>query len=42
MGLAVFCYILNEFPSIPKVLETSKENNAEERNLKLLRSLIKP
>ncbi len=41
LGTAVFRYILNNFKDRPKVLETSKENNADEKNLALLRSLLK-
>lgn len=41
LGLEPFRYIVQNFPNIPKVLETSKENNADERNLAMLRQLEK-
>jgi deoxyribonuclease-4 len=41
LGLEPFKYIMNNFPGIPKVLETSKENDADKKNLALLRNLIK-
>lgn len=40
IGLEPFQYVLNKFQNIPKVLETPKENNMDEENLKLLRSLV--
>jgi deoxyribonuclease-4 len=39
LGLEPFEYILKNFPHIPKVLETSKENDADVKNLQLLRQL---
>jgi len=41
LGPEPFRYIIKQFPSIPKVLETSKENGADERNLALLRQFEK-
>ncbi len=38
LTLEPFKYIVKNFPNIPKVLETSKENDADERNLAVLRS----
>jgi deoxyribonuclease-4 len=40
LGLECFRLILRDFPHIPKVLETPKEENWDERNLATLRSLI--
>jgi deoxyribonuclease IV len=40
LGLECFRLILKEFSHIPKVLETPKENNMDEKNLAVLRSLI--
>jgi hypothetical protein len=31
---------MNTFPHIAKVLETPKENNADEKNLQILRDLV--
>ncbi|MEO6491145.1 MAG: deoxyribonuclease IV [Ferruginibacter sp.] len=39
LGLEPFEYILRNFKKTPKVLETSKENNADEKNLAVLRGL---
>ena len=39
LGLEPFRYIMQNFKHIPKVLETPKENDADKKNLKLLRSL---
>jgi endonuclease IV len=39
-GLESFRLILKEFAHIPKVLETPKEDNWNEKNLATLRSLI--
>jgi deoxyribonuclease IV len=39
LGLEPFKYIINEFKHIPKVLETPKEENGDEINLALLRTL---
>lgn len=39
LGSAPFKYIINRFPDRPKVLETSKEDDADIKNLKVLRSL---
>jgi deoxyribonuclease-4 len=39
LGLAAFEYIMKNFPEIPKVLETSKENDADRKNLEILRRL---
>lgn len=41
LGLECFRLVMNEFSHIPKVLETPKEENWDERNLATLRSLIK-
>lgn len=41
LGLTPFEYLLKNFPNIPKVLETDKENEMDEVNLQALRSLIK-
>jgi deoxyribonuclease-4 len=40
LRLECFRLILKEFPHIPKVLETPKEDNWDEKNLATLRSLI--
>ncbi len=40
LGLIPFKYIMNHFPDIPKVLETPKEEDGDEINLKVLRNLI--
>ncbi|MCE3259633.1 MAG: nfo [Bacteroidetes bacterium] len=40
LGLEPFKYIMNHFPETPKVLETSKENDADKKNLALLRSMV--
>ena len=40
LGLECFRLILKQFPHIPKVLETPKEDNWDEKNLATLRSLI--
>ena len=39
LGLQPFEYILQNFKDVPKVLETSKENDADIKNLMLLRKL---
>lgn len=41
LGLEPFTYIMKNFKNIPKVLETSKENDADVKNLALLRKLGK-
>jgi deoxyribonuclease-4 len=41
LGLEPFRYIMNNFREVPKVLETSKENDADIKNLITLRSLVK-
>jgi deoxyribonuclease-4 len=41
LGLEPFTFIMRNFPHIPKVLETNKENDADKRNLGILRSLSK-
>jgi deoxyribonuclease-4 len=41
LGLEPFKYIMNRFPDVPKVIETPKEDDWDEVNLKMLRSLIK-
>lgn len=41
LGTEVFRYIMNNFPLIPKVIETPKENDADVKNIRTLRSLIK-
>jgi deoxyribonuclease-4 len=40
LGLESFRLILKQFPNIPKVLETPKEDNWDEKNLETLRGLI--
>jgi deoxyribonuclease-4 len=40
MTLTPFQYLLKNFPHIPKVLETDKDNEMDEVNLQTLRSLI--
>jgi deoxyribonuclease IV len=40
IGLEAFRYIMNQFPDVPKVLETPKEDDADVRNLAVLRSLV--
>jgi deoxyribonuclease IV len=39
LGLDVFEYIMKNFQHIPKVFETSKENDADKKNMKLLQRL---
>lgn len=39
LGLDAFRYIIKNFPHVPKVIETPKENEADKRNLDLLRKL---
>jgi deoxyribonuclease-4 len=39
IGLSAFEYIMKNFHHLPKVLETSKENDADKKNLALLRGL---
>ncbi len=39
IGLNAFRYIMEKFPDIPKVLETKKEDNWDEKNLTQLRKL---
>jgi deoxyribonuclease-4 len=41
LGLEAFRHIINAYPKIPKVLETSKEDDADVKNLTILRSLRK-
>lgn len=41
IGLLPFEYILKNFKHVPKVLETSKENDADLKNLAVLRTLAK-
>ncbi len=41
LGLEPFAYIMKNFKHIPKVLETSKEDDADVKNLALLRKLSK-
>jgi deoxyribonuclease-4 len=40
IGLIPFEYIMKNFSKIPKVLELPKDNNADIKNLELLRSLV--
>lgn len=40
IGLEPFRYILNNFKDRPKVLETPKEDNMDEVNLRVLRELV--
>jgi len=40
LGLECFRLVLTNFPDIPKVLETPKEDNWDEKNLATLRSLV--
>ena len=40
LGEEPFKYIVRNFPHIPKVLETAKNNDMDAKNLKLLRSFI--
>ena len=40
LGLEPFRQIIRQFPDIPKVLETSKEDDMDIKNLALLRSLV--
>ena len=40
LGLECFRLVLKQFPHIPKVLETPKEDSWDEKNLETLRSLI--
>lgn len=39
LGLEPFEVIMKNFPHVPKVIETSKENDADKKNIKLLRKL---
>ncbi|MCE3278523.1 MAG: nfo [Bacteroidetes bacterium] len=41
IGLTPFKYIMQNFPHIPKVLELPKENDADKKNLQILRDLSK-
>lgn len=41
LGLVPFRYIMQNFPHIPKVIETQKEDDWDEKNLKTLRGLAK-
>ncbi|HEX5001874.1 MAG TPA: deoxyribonuclease IV [Bacteroidia bacterium] len=41
IGTTAFKYIMNHFGNVPKVIETPKEDDWDEKNLKLLRSLVK-
>jgi deoxyribonuclease-4 len=41
IGLDAFRYVMRTFPDVPKVLETSKENDADLTNLAVLRGLVK-
>lgn len=41
LGLEPFRFIMNQFPGIPKIIETPKEDNWDKVNLNLLRSLVK-
>ena len=41
LGIEPFQYIMNQFPDIPKVIETPKEDDWDQINLELLRSLVK-
>jgi len=41
IGTPAFKYIMNHFGTTPKVIETPKEDDWDEKNLKLLRSLVK-
>jgi len=40
LGPEPFRYIMNNFPHVPKVTETSKENDADKRNMQALRQLL--
>ncbi len=40
IGTEAFRLMLKTFPNIPKVLETPKEDNMDEKNLQVLRSLL--
>jgi deoxyribonuclease IV len=40
LGKEPFRYIMNKFSTVPKVIETPKEDDWDEKNLKLLRSFI--
>ncbi|MFN9595195.1 MAG: deoxyribonuclease IV [Bacteroidota bacterium] len=40
LGLEPFRYIMNNFPKIPKVIETEKSDEWDRENLELLKSLI--
>jgi deoxyribonuclease-4 len=40
IGIEAFRFIMETFPQIPKVIETRKEGNMDEKNIKFLRSLI--
>jgi len=40
IGLNAFRYIMKNFPHIPKVIETKKEDHWDEKNLEVLRKLI--
>jgi deoxyribonuclease IV len=41
IGVEPFAYIMRNFPHIPKVLETKKDDDADIKNLSLLRSFVK-
>lgn len=40
IGLEAFRQIIRRFPHVPKVLETSKEDNMDIKNLKILREMV--
>jgi deoxyribonuclease IV len=40
IGIEAFRFIMENFPHIPKIIETNKEGNMDEKNIKFLRSLI--
>jgi deoxyribonuclease-4 len=40
IGIEAFRFMMENFPHIPKVIETNKEGNMDEKNIGLLRSLV--
>lgn len=40
IGLNAFRYIMKNFPAVPKVIETKKEDDWDEKNLEVLRSFL--
>jgi deoxyribonuclease IV len=41
IGIEAFRFVMENFLHIPKIIETNKEGNMDEKNIRLLKSLIK-